>query len=130
MRTRTSKTKPDDAAQVAAYLESLEHPLKAEIEALREIILGAGGGIRERIKWAALSYHLAGTDLLTFNPRQQERVHLVLHHPSIESIESPLLEGTFKGRRMAYFDSLADIREKAGALQRIVQELLRQVGAS
>lgn len=125
---KSARSKPDDAAQVADFMEQLQHPLKAEIEALRAVIKSAGPGIGERIKWAAPSYHVGGEDLLTFNPRMQDKVHLVLHHPHIEAVASPLLEGDYKSRRMAFFKDMAAVKEQAGELQRVIRELLRHIG--
>jgi uncharacterized protein YdhG (YjbR/CyaY superfamily) len=40
-----------DTEQVEAYLATLDHPHKAEIAAVRTIILNANDKIAERIKW-------------------------------------------------------------------------------
>ena len=115
--------KKDDATLVAEYMEQLEHPLKAEIEALREIIKSAHPDIRERIKWNAPSYY-CGDDFLTFNHRMQDKVHLIFHHIAIASIESPLLEGVYKDRRMVYFPDMAFIQQEKAELIRVIQALL------
>lgn len=41
---------------VAEFMQKLEHPLKAEIEAVRAIILGADKQIGEGIKWNSPSF--------------------------------------------------------------------------
>lgn len=115
--------KTTDEEKVAAWMDALEHPLKPEIEALRDIIKSADPKVCERIKWNAPSYYYK-EDFVTFHPREQKKVHLVFHHPSIASIPSSLLEGDYKDRRMAYFFSMEDIRSKAAELQRIVQKLI------
>lgn len=43
-------------AAVAEFLRRLEHPLKAEIEALRRVLLAADPAVREGIKWNAPSF--------------------------------------------------------------------------
>jgi len=108
-----------DAEKVSAWMEALQHPMKAEIDAVRKIIKEADLRIAERIKWAAPSYYYK-QDLLTFNHRLQQRVHLVFHHIAITGIASPLLEGDYKDRRMTYFDSMTHIRAAAPELQRII----------
>ena len=113
--------KPTDAEQVAAYFSQLEHPLKAELELTRQIIR-IHPKISERIKWNAPSYHVNGTDLLTFNPRLKTRVHLVFHHISITKIESVLLEGDYKDRRMMYFSNTEEVRARQTELERIIRE--------
>ncbi|MBK9014156.1 MAG: DUF1801 domain-containing protein [Saprospiraceae bacterium] len=94
-----AKSKKTDETLVAEYMQNLEHPLKAEIEALRQIIKAANPAISERIKWNAPSYY-AKEDFLTFNHRMVDKVHLIFHHAKIAEIDSPILEGDYKDRRM------------------------------
>ena len=122
--TRAPKTeKKSDAQLVEEYMAALEHPLKAEMEALRTIIKEAHPSIGERIKWNAPSYY-AATDMVTFNPRAATHVHLVFHHPAIESVSSPILEGEYKGRRMAYFTTMEEVKKGSAEIQRVLRELL------
>ncbi len=118
-----AKLKKTDAELVAEYMQQLEHPLKAEIEALREIIKGADPAICERIKWNAPSYY-AGEDFLTFNHRMTDRVHLIFHHAKIAEISSPLLEGDYKDRRMVYFENMEAVRNGEIELVQVIRELL------
>ncbi|HMR43099.1 MAG TPA: DUF1801 domain-containing protein [Saprospiraceae bacterium] len=120
-KKRTAK--PSEAEQVADYMNRLEHPLKTEIETLRQIIKNADSRISERIKWNAPSYY-SGADLLTFNPRMQNQVHLVFHHPEIVRINSPLLEGDYKDRRMVYFQNMEAIHLHREELEKILREYL------
>jgi hypothetical protein len=119
--------KLSDAAQVEAYMEQLEHPLKAEIEAVRNIIKNADSEIKERIKWNAPSYYTSA-DLLTFNHRLQTKVHLIFHHIAIVQIKSALLEGDYKDRRMMYFTDMADVEAKKGDLEEILKTYTKLVG--
>ncbi|MCF2492545.1 DUF1801 domain-containing protein [Dyadobacter chenhuakuii] len=124
------KAKPvklSDAAQVEAYMEQLEHPLKAEIEVVRNIIKNADPEIKERIKWNAPSYYTSA-DLLTFNHRLQTKVHLIFHHIAIVQIKSALLEGDYKDRRMMYFTDMADVEAKKGDLEEILKTYTKLVG--
>lgn len=43
--------------KVDEFLENLSHPLKAEVEAVRSIIMGANKGIAEEVKWNAPSFN-------------------------------------------------------------------------
>jgi hypothetical protein len=113
-----------DAEKVAEYMRELDHPLQAEMEAVRVIIKQASNKISERIKWAAPSYYCGKSDLVTFNHRAQDRIHLVFHHPAIVLIPSDLLEGAYKDRRMAYFYSMEDVEAKRLELARIVNALI------
>jgi len=120
------RKKSNDAEQVSSFMDQLEHPLKAEIEAVRQIIKNADLEISERIKWNAPSYYTSA-DLLTFNPRMTGKVHLVFHHIAIVQIKSPLLEGDYKDRRMMYFTDMKDVEEKRPELERILKEYVSLV---
>jgi uncharacterized protein YdhG (YjbR/CyaY superfamily) len=122
-KTQSAKSTAGDAEKVEAYMTALEHPLKAEIEAVRKIIRSVSDKISERIKWNAPSYYYK-EDFVTFNPRATNHVHLVFHHPSIETIKSDLLEGDYIGRRMAYFTNMKEVKAKEKELVKVVRELL------
>ena len=62
-----AKIKLTDKEQVRAYMNQLNHPMKAEIEMVRRIIAGADSRLTERIKWNAPSFCLDGDDRITFN---------------------------------------------------------------
>jgi uncharacterized protein YdhG (YjbR/CyaY superfamily) len=118
-----SKAKDENQTeQVNDFLAKLEHPLKAEIEAVREI-LKANPKISERVKWNAPSFFYK-EDLVTFNPRAQKHVHLVFHNQAIVHINSALLEGDYKDRRMTYFYNMDDVKAKRQELENIMNELV------
>lgn len=120
---KTNAPKLSDDEKVSEYMHLLDHPLKAEINAVRDIIKEAHPTIRERIKWNAPSYY-TGTDLVTFNLRMTHKVHLVFHHAAIVTITSALLEGDYKDRRMMYFKDMADVLAHKNELERIMKELV------
>ena len=117
---------PDDEV-VAEFMGNLEHPLKAEVEEVRRIIKNAHESIKERIKWAAPSYYTTA-DLVTFNLRLLKKVHLVFHHIAITQVQSDLLEGAYKDRRMMYFSDMADVQAKEAELTRIMEEYVQLAG--
>lgn len=123
MSKQGASRKLTDAEKVNEFMGDLDHPLKAEIEQLREIIKNANGKIRERIKWNAPSYYY-NEDLVTFNPRATKHVHLVFHHASIIKIKSPLLHGDYKDRRMAYFKNKEEVEANKKELENIINELV------
>ena len=126
-KNKTSAT--TDAEIVAQFMQVLHHPLKAEIEAVRQIILGANPEIKERIKWNAPSYYTT-EDLVTFNPRTPKFVHLVFHHKEIVNITSPLLQGNYKDRRMMYLHTMQEVKENKKELQKIMNDLLNKINNS
>jgi hypothetical protein len=116
----------DEQAVVDSYLRDVEHPYKAEMQALRQIILAVSPKISERIKWNALSFHYR-EDLATFNPQATECAHLVLLFPGGNGLpsSSDWLEGTHKDRREAKFHSLEDVAKKKAALEGLLRRWVR-----
>src|SRR5262245_41223578 len=58
-RKRVASPEPSSSQTdpaVIAFLRELDHPLKQEVEAVRQIILGVSPEIREGIKWNAPSF--------------------------------------------------------------------------
>lgn len=111
--------------KVDEFLEDLSHPLKAQVEAVRSIIKGVNKAINEEIKWKAPSFNYKGEYLVTFNLRDEKRIHLVFHNPLISKVKSKLLEGDYKDRRMAYFSDMKDIKAKKSALEKVLKDLIK-----
>lgn len=65
-------------ATVEAWLAALDHPFKAEILALRQVILGADPRITESVKWNAPSFRTAEY-FATFHLRAHDGVRVILH---------------------------------------------------
>ena len=115
----------NDGSAVEAYFREIDHPFKAEMEAVRAIILGVSDKISERIKWNAPSFFYK-EDLGAFNPRATEYAHLILLFPGGAGMDdkNTLLEGNHKDRREAKFHSLDDIKAKKRALEKLVKNWL------
>ena len=111
--------------KVDEFLENLSHPLKAEIEAVCSIIKGVNKDINEEIKWKAPSFNYKGEYLVTFNLRDENRIHLVFHNPQISNVMSKLLEGNYRDRRMAYFADMKDVKAKKPMLEKALKELIK-----
>lgn len=108
------------------FMAALMHPFKAEVQALRDIIKGVDPRITEQIKWNAPSYRF--TDYIcTFHLHATQHVHLVFHNPAIASIPSPILEGDYVDRRMAYFKSMDDVHAKRAELEQVVRSLVERM---
>lgn len=114
--------------KVEEFLRELNHPLTAEIEAVRSIIKGANKNINEEIKWKAPSFNYKGEYLVTFNLRDTMRIHLVFHNPLIPQVKSKILEGDYKDRRMAYFTDMQDIKAKKPVLEKVLKDLIKLIG--
>ncbi|HJQ14734.1 MAG TPA: DUF1801 domain-containing protein [Anaerolineales bacterium] len=121
------KAKPaaNQTEQVDAFMNELNHPFKAEVQVVREIIRDVNKDITEQIKWNAPSFSYHGESLVTFNLWEKERIHLVFHNPMISRVKSKLLEGDYEHRRMAYFDDQQDIETKRPALEKALRDLIQ-----
>jgi len=124
-----------DESEVDRYMARLKHPLKAEIEAIRSIILGADPRIREAVKWNAPSYYI-DDHFATFNLRSAESVQVVLHRgakakdntfaPRIDD-PSGLLTWAAQDRCVAAFPNLKAVRSHRRAFTGILQQWIRQL---
>lgn len=124
----------DDA--VAAYLKSLKHPLKKEIEAVRLIILGVSPKIGEGIKWNVPSFRTEKEWFATFNVRSQESVQLIFHlgaktRPDLKAFKladpSGLMKWLGKDRALVTLGSGRDIPANRKALEAIVRAWIKHL---
>src|SRR5207248_7009156 len=122
------------------YIPSLDHPLKAEVRALREIILSADNSIGEHIKWNHPAFFYTG-EMMPFNPKEYKRYIIVfnLHSkdggvllvfPSGAKINdsSGLLTGDYAdGRRIARVYGMEEVEAGKEALIRVTTTWLSLV---
>lgn len=112
---------PSGTGQVEDYLRTFAHPFRAELLAVRAIILGASDKIAERIKWKVPSFYYRA-DLAAFHPRTVDRLHLVMVFPhGLVDDPTGVLEGDYDRRRMVYFRDMAEVDAKRAALAAIVR---------
>lgn len=122
------KSKPavNQKEKVDALMARLEHPFKAEIEAVRAIILAAGKELYERVKWNAPSFFYNEVDFAAFNLHQQSFLQLILLFPKVVvSDPAGIMEGDWKDRRQMKFYSMDDVTQKKKALEKIVKEWIK-----
>lgn len=120
-----------DTEKVNAYMAKLEHPLKAEIEVLRRVILGSDERITERVKWNAPSFYFED-DFATFKLRPLNAVQIVFHRGAKVKdslnvdIDDPsgLLTWVIKDRCVATFSDGSTSEVEKGALAAIVKQWL------
>ena len=122
---------------VSAYIQKLEGPTAAIVEALRQIILSTDPEIGEEIKWNAPSFYYTG-EMKPFNPKEYKRYIIVmnLHNrillvlPSGAKVNdtSGLLEGDYTdGRRLIKITSMDDVKSKEAALRKVIKDWLMLV---
>lgn len=122
---KKTNTSIDKANQVDEFMDKLNHPFKKEVQFVRDIIKGINKNITEEIKWKAPSFSYRGEYLVTFNLREEKRIHLVFHNPMIAQVKSKLLEGNYRDRRMAYFADMKDIKAKRSSLEKALKDLIK-----
>lgn len=66
-------------SEVTKFLDGLNHPLRAEIELLRQIILGSDAGLTENIKWNGPNYCYNDQDRLTMRIQPPKLIQLIFH---------------------------------------------------
>lgn len=126
MAAKKTANTATDAEKVQQHMNALNHPLKKEMETLREIIKNSSAKLNERIKWNAPSYYYID-DIVTFGPLRNDRLLLVFHHPFIVKLPSPLLEGDYKDRRLAYFNDSKAIKENKKEIERIIKAIIEMI---
>lgn len=115
--------------QVTEYLQAMEHPLKAEIEDTRQLILAISNDITEHIKWNAPSFCINNQDRITFNFHVKQGFRLVFHcgskkteHENKEPIfqdETKLLDWVTGDRATIHITSESDFNAKRDKLKAV-----------
>lgn len=124
------------ADDVDAFMAALDHPRKADIEALRRLLLAADPGIAEGIKWNAPSFRTSDY-FATVHLRARDGVQLILHLGAKVralpaggiGIDDPdgQLQWLGKDRATVRFRDLADIESRRTAFTDLVRQWLRWV---
>ena len=107
--------------KVDEYLEKKAHPMTAEIQAVREIILATDERIEETIKWSSPTFMYKG-NIASYFMNAKKFVSLMFHKGALLPNASGLLQGDGKEGRTARFTSLEDIEDKKEALQSVIRE--------
>lgn len=116
-------------------MASLDHPLTAEIEAVRKAILGVDKSISDGVKWNSLSFRTTEW-FATVNLRSRDSVQLILHlgakagkAAEADAIPDPkgLLKWLGKDRAMATLGSGAALKANLPASKAIIKAWLHYV---
>ncbi len=136
IRSSAKAPSPGSSAAVDAFMAALEHPFKAEIELLREILLGADPAIAEGIKWNAPSFRTVEY-FATTHLRGKGTIGLILHRGA-KTRELPaeglavadpagLLKWLGKDRAMIEFRNSAEIDSARSDLATLIRQWIRHV---
>jgi hypothetical protein len=127
--------------EVSQFLSNLNHPLKNEIDQLRQIILSAEKSVEENIKWNGPNYTFLGEDRITMRvqPISQKQIQLIFHRgakkqdqPKDNLIQdsSGILVWKEKDRAIATFKSIEEMENKRIALESIIQLWLKSANSN
>ncbi len=129
-------TAADTTAAVDAFMSELAHSYKAEIEAVRRLILGAAPDITEGVKWKSPSFK-THEYFATINLREKVGVGVVLHlgakarqlkPDSLKVVDSSgLLKWLAADRAIVRFASEAELNEKAPAFVGVIRVWVQHV---
>lgn len=120
---------------VQEFMDDLGSDKRAQVEALRRLILSAHLELDEHIKWNAPSYVLNGEDRITFNIMNKEGlVKLVLHMGAtrkedknaepIMGDDSGLIQWSSDTRGVIAFTDISDVHSKQEAVGEIIKRWL------
>ena len=129
-----AKQKLTGSEEVAHFMAALDHPFKAEIEQIRQIILTANKDLTENIKWNAPNFCLSGEDRITMRIYPPKQIQLIFHRgakvlempkESLIFDNSGILQWKTNDRAVATFLNGADIEAKSEALVLIINAWLK-----
>jgi len=130
------QTPADTTEAVDQFMAKLKHPRKAEIEALRAIVLGTGKSVAEGIKWNAPSFRTTEY-FATTHLRAKRGIGLILHlGAKVRDVPkdglkiadpAQLLKWLGKDRAAIEFEDLAEIKRNKAALQAVLRQWIRHV---
>ncbi len=130
------RTAADTTAAVDQFMATLDHPFKAEIQVVRELMLAADPRIGEGIKWNAPSFRTSEY-FATTHLRAKAGLALIFHLGAKRRdspadgvvVDDPrhLLQWLGEDRAMVQFYSAADFAAKKGALKKLVQQWIKRI---
>ncbi len=118
---------------VSVFLDEQNHPLRKEIEELRNYILLANNKLTENIKWNGPNYCLDTEDRITMKIQPPKNIQIIFHRGAKvkEQPKEKLIKEDFgllvwKGndRAVATFNSMIEIEKCKETLSTIIVEWL------
>lgn len=110
--------------KVDDWFKKKNHPLGAEMQRVREIILASSPKVEEDIKWSAPTFMYRG-NIASFFPNAKKQVSLLFHEGSTIPDGSGLLEGDGKLARTARFADMKDVEKKKALLAAVVKAWIK-----
>jgi hypothetical protein len=97
-----------ESAEVQAWFQDLDHPLKDVMLRVRSIILNVDSRVGETIKWKSPTFVFEG-NMASIDPRTKKHVNLMFHLGASLPGKHPQLEGgggTVRYMRFADYDEV------------------------
>jgi hypothetical protein len=114
--------------KIDEFLSKLKHPLKAEMEAVIDIIREASPKIEEDVKWGGPSFDYK-EPMATFNPRVTDYVAVIFHKGELLNDKTGLLEPGPKGKAYAKFHSMEEVKKHKTNLRKVVKSWIKLMNA-
>lgn len=117
--------------EVSNFLDNQKHPLRAEIDYLRDIILNSNSEIEEKIKWNSPNYVILKEDRFTLKIFPQKQIQLIFHRGAkkLDKIDNRLIKDpnnllTWKenDRALVSFKNLIEIEKNKRHLMALVND--------
>jgi len=115
-------------SDVDNFISALNHPHKAEMEKLREIILGVDDKIEEAIKWKCPTFMYRG-NIASIVVRTKSHAQVMFHLGAMLKDDTGLLEGEGEQVRYARFQNMAEVEQKQKALEAAIQQWIKMKSA-
>ena len=125
---------PNKNPEVSQFLDGQNHPLREEIEMLRDYILSAKNDLEENIKWNGPNYCFDGKDRLTMKINPPKLIQLIFHRGAkvkeqpkerILSNDFGILEWRGNDRAIATFRNKQEIESRKSELMEIVSAWIK-----
>ena len=110
--------------EVDSYLEEKNHPMTAEIQRVRKIILGVSDEIEETIKWSSPTFMYKG-NMASYFMNAKKHVSLMFHKGALIQDKTGLLQGEGKEGRSAKFADMEEIEERKSDLEEVVRQWIK-----
>ena len=125
---------PASKNEAGAFMAALDHPLKADIEVVRKLILGVSPAISDGVKWNSLRFRKSDW-FATVNLRSKDVVQLVFHtgakakdNPELKIPDgNGLLLWLAKDRALVTLGSGKALKANAKSFEAIVRAWIRYV---
>ncbi len=107
-------------AEVDAWLDRYDNPMKEVVLRAREVILAADERLGETIKWSTPTFTYRG-NLASFQPRARQFASLLFHTGASIPGDHPILEGGGDVARYVRLDDVAAVERQRSALEAVVR---------